>query len=819
MNIKSKSKLLLKNKPNSIHQLSQLGLVGIKNLGNSCYMNAAVQCLSNFYEFSNYFLKKDFDKKLIKEIKDKKGNSDINQYELLIKFTQIIKKIHLGKEKFISINSFRNSIGKKNTIFMSNTQEDTQEFLITLFDLLNEQIYLYNKKINKNFKTISTDLSKKLSLKDFRDNENNGLNELINYLNNNQSLISCLFTGQFRSTVQCGKCKNVSHNFEIFLGLSLPIPLYSEISFMVYFIFFNIEKGILQIPIFMESDLLILDLRNKLSYLLNIHPFSFIICLIKNNKVEKIYNNLVPISEIFYSGTLIDKIMLFCFEFDKNLFSNGDNKYFIIHSKMSSQVDGLSNSDIASMNNKNSKISYKKYHINDLFSEPQMTFYTQIDKTFLELYYGKDILTSKNNNSTNKNTNTASHFIHVPKVNSIFDKNIEDDYKEENRKNFIKLLTSSLYIYSDENYGFPNFYLKVLVNFSFFQSEFVNDYFSNYKRKEIGFQRFIYINIKWKLSFLEIYINNNFQINLITPQIRIVNINKNKFTKCVLCERIDCNNCPLNELKGYDTIMDLLQKYPKNDTLLIDNNYLYYDYNQRRLTYPKSDFELELVYPKSIYEKMKETLFNISKMIISTDNSNNLSKQKELEEKKNKNEIDIYDCIKKFSSREVLDEGNDWFCSNCKINQKAFKTMRINYAPNILMIQLKRFKTDGNIKIDNFIDFPIQNFILKVHHISESYDLMGIINHYGNISFGHYIAICKNYYNKKWYKFDDSSVIEINENEIVSKDAYVLFYKKNSFNLQLAEKWYDNMENYISFVSEKFKKFNFSFLEKEKNYK
>ena len=26
--------------------------------------------------------------------------------------------------------------------------------------------------------------------------------------------------------------------------------------------------------------------------------------------------------------------------------------------------------------------------------------------------------------------------------------------------------------------------------------------------------------------------------------------------------------------------------------------------------------------------------------------------------------------------------------------------MRINYAPNILMIQLKRFKTDGNIKID-----------------------------------------------------------------------------------------------------------------------
>ena len=532
--------------------------------------------------------------------------------------------------------------------------------------------------------------------------------------------------------------------------------------------------------------------------------------------MEKIYNNLISISEIFYSGTLIDKIMLFCFEFDKNLFTNTENKYIKIQSKMSSQVDGLSNSDLASIN-KNSKITFKKYHINDLYSEPQMSFYTQIDKTFLELYYGKEILTSKNNNSTNKNTNTASHLINIPKVNSIFEKNNEDD-KEENKKNFIKILTSSLYIYSDENYGFPNYYIKTLINFSIFQSEFVNDYFSNYKRKEIGFQRFIYINTKWKLSFLEIYINNNFQINLTSPQIRIVNINKNKFKKCVLCERLDCNNCIISELKGYDTIMDLLEKYPKNDTLLIDNNYLYYDYNQRRLTYPKSDFELELVYPSKLYEKLKQTLFNISKMIISNDNFFFFSKQKELEEK-NKNGIDIYDCIKKFSSREVLDEGNDWFCSKCKMNQKAFKTMRINYAPNILMIQLKRFKTDGNIKIDNFIDFPIKNFILKVHHISETYDLMGIINHYGNISFGHYIAICKNYYNKKWYKFDDSSVIEINENEIVSKDAYVLFYKKNSFNLQLAEKWYDNMENYITYITEKFKKFNFSFLEKEKNYK
>ena len=39
---------------------------------------------------------------------------------------------------------------------MTNTQEDTQEFLITLLDFLNEQIYLYNKELNKNFQITMT---------------------------------------------------------------------------------------------------------------------------------------------------------------------------------------------------------------------------------------------------------------------------------------------------------------------------------------------------------------------------------------------------------------------------------------------------------------------------------------------------------------------------------------------------------------------------------------------------------------------------------------------------------------------------------------
>jgi ubiquitin carboxyl-terminal hydrolase 4/11/15 len=60
------------------------------------------------------------------------------------------------------------------------------------------------------------------------------------------------------------------------------------------------------------------------------------------------------------------------------------------------------------------------------------------------------------------------------------------------------------------------------------------------------------------------------------------------------------------------------------------------------------------------------------------------------------------------------------------------------------------------------------------------YDLYAITNHYGNMGGGHYTAYCKNYKNNKWYDFDDSSVTEINEEDLVTNAAYVLFYKRRN---------------------------------------
>ena len=309
------------------------------------------------------------------------------------------------------------------------------------------------------------------------------------------------------------------------------------------------------------------------------------------------------------------------------------------------------------------------------------------------------------------------------------------------------------------------------------------------------------VNKKWSLLYLKKYILDNFSIVSARPEIRIVNPNKNKYGgACFICKDINCDNCLLSNVKGAVTIEDAINFYPinKNNQLKVDNNYLYYDFNQRKVCVPRHDFEIELTYQNNQTQNICKYL-HLTKAIIPKQRKNSKEIKKE--------GIDIYDCLKKFAQKEILDESNLWFCDKCKSNQKAIKKIQINYFPEILVIHLKRFKGSTGYKINNQVDVPIYDFVLKSYNIEEKYNLVGVINHYGNLACGHYTAFCRNYYDGKWYKFDDSNETEIKEENVVTNEAYVLLFKKTSLNIGEAKKFYEVRHRGIDEIKKRFKSY------------
>jgi len=170
------------------------------------------------------------------------------------------------------------------------------------------------------------------------------------------------------------------------------------------------------------------------------------------------------------------------------------------------------------------------------------------------------------------------------------------------------------------------------------------------------------------------------------------------------------------------------------------------------------------------YEKIKSHIINNSM-------SDLLSNKK----------YNFYDCLDiSYSEPEILSDGNEWFCENCNCKVKAYKKNMIWMPPKILVIYFKRYENLGatTIKKGNLIDFPINGldinkYISKTYYnFNAIYDLYAVSNQMGNLNGGHYYTYAKNSIDNQWYEYDDDKITKLNEDNIVTNNAYILFYKR-----------------------------------------
>lgn len=179
------------------------------------------------------------------------------------------------------------------------------------------------------------------------------------------------------------------------------------------------------------------------------------------------------------------------------------------------------------------------------------------------------------------------------------------------------------------------------------------------------------------------------------------------------------------------------------------------------------------------------------------------------------------DCLREFTTTELLDDKNKWHCPKCKRFTKLTKKIIITRLPPVLIIHFKRFQISSKgtfSKLNNLIRYPVNQVLDltgywpstgtavnsgteeqeritkdKEEQILASlptrnqvppfkYELYGVVNHFGNLSTGHYTSYIKKLRpngEPDWCYYDDARVTHnCKESDVMNKNAYCLFYRR-----------------------------------------
>jgi len=199
---------------------------GIFNLGNTCYLGTALQCLSHSPLLDNFFLSGRFSRFVNKSNKLGYEGRFANEYAALVRelFTD---KESTRMEKFVgryvAPRRFLKLLQQTKTQFRGNYQQDAQEALGELLDCLHEDLrrqFLVEAEAQRDSSPTSV-----VAGVDSESEPSPSQKAWIQTMNlSGSSPISDLFRGQLQTESICKDCKRNSTAFDSFMSLSLPLP-------------------------------------------------------------------------------------------------------------------------------------------------------------------------------------------------------------------------------------------------------------------------------------------------------------------------------------------------------------------------------------------------------------------------------------------------------------------------------------------------------------------------------------------------------------------------------------------------------------------
>uniref|UniRef100_F1KRM8 ubiquitinyl hydrolase 1 n=1 Tax=Ascaris suum TaxID=6253 RepID=F1KRM8_ASCSU len=256
------------------------GFTGLRNIGNTCFMNATLQMLVNCKELQIFFTG-DYYKKDINATNPLGFGGRLAEV-----FAEFMKQMWSGMNRAFEPTKVKELVAEKAPQFANFAQHDAHEFLSFLLDGLHEDL---NRVRSKPYTTTV---------------EANGRPDIevsneawANHLLRNDSVFVDLFHGQLKSRLQCPRCDQVSITFDPFVYLAVPFPKEKRSS-VVYFWPLDPCLKPIKFAIRYSADGTVSEMLDAVSQLVHVPTKSLRLIEVCNHRIARVFQPNFSTSQI-----------------------------------------------------------------------------------------------------------------------------------------------------------------------------------------------------------------------------------------------------------------------------------------------------------------------------------------------------------------------------------------------------------------------------------------------------------------------------------------------------------------------------------------